>query len=177
MGDAELTVDGDTVVVRLRDPLRRVLLELADLLGAEAAPVHGGPEGVVELTEEAAGDPLRRWEADSAAQSIRDRLAGRVADADAAVRDALTPSGPVQVRLGQETAELWLEWLNRLYVAVRAHELGPLEVGGGQRLDIRGSGLREPGAGLPEDFGPAGAAVGRLLTRLMDALDERDRGR
>ncbi|MFE0628444.1 hypothetical protein ACFW3D_15910 [Streptomyces sp. NPDC058864] len=177
MGDADLSVDGDTVVVRLRDPLRHALLELADLLVADAAPVHNGPESVVELTEEAIGDPLRRWEADSAAQSIRDRLADRIAAADAVVRDALTAPGPVRVRLRPEAAELWLEWLNRLYLAVRARELGPLKVGGGQRLDVRGSGLREPGAHLPEDFGPAGAAVGRLLTRLMDTLDERNRGR
>ncbi|MFJ4846583.1 MULTISPECIES: hypothetical protein [unclassified Streptomyces] len=177
MADSVFTCDGDTILVALRQPLPRTLLRLADRVAAAPSPVQG-PDHLVELTQDAADDPLRRWEADAAAESLRGRVADRVADSDCSVTDVLAASGPVvHARLDDEAADLWLEWLNRLYVAVRAAELDGIAVGDGQPLDVPGSYLREPDVVAPPGFGPEGLLVGSLMAQFMDALDERDTGR
>ncbi|MFD3453307.1 hypothetical protein ACFWVC_14120 [Streptomyces sp. NPDC058691] len=177
MDDGVFTADGDMVLASLRQPLPQALLGLAERVAATPGRVHG-PDHLVELTQDAADDPLRRWEADATAESLRGRLADRVADSDRSVADVLSSPGPlVRARLDDEAADLWLEWLNRLYVAVRATELDGIAVGDGQPLDIQGSYLREPDVTAPPGFGPEGLLVGSLMAQFLDALDERDAGR
>ncbi|MFF3562482.1 hypothetical protein ACFYXS_20820 [Streptomyces sp. NPDC002574] len=177
MDDGVFTADGDTILVALRQPLPLTLLRLADRVAAAPGPVQG-PDHLVELAQDAADDPLRRWEADAAADSLRGRLADRVADSDRSVADVLLAPQPlVRARLDDEAADLWLEWLNRLYVAVRAAELDGIAIGDGQPRHISGSYLREPGVTAPAGFGPDALLVGSLMAQFLDALDERDAGR